>query len=379
MMKAVFGWLLILIILAGLILYVYNTTGGGKPAATLSQPAQNATGLPLEKPPEFTLDIFAQNLGRVRDLTFSPEGILLASVPSEGKVIAIRDKNSVTGVLTGLNNPHGIAFNNGKLFVAEERRLSRYNWDGQKLTASLDKVLFGLPAGGNHITRSLIFDSNNNLYISIGSTCNVCNEANPWRGAVIITNPEGENPGVFATGLRNSVFLTTNPQTGEIWATEMGRDYLGDDLPPDEINIIKEGKNYGWPNCYGDKVPDTNFDPADSGTVCNSTGPPVYKIRAHSAPLGLVFIDSEQFPAMWQGDLLVALHGSWNRSSPVGYKIVRLEVSGNQITGEADFITGFLQDSQAISRPVDLIFDQNGNLYISDDKAGKIYILSRKN
>ena len=168
-------------------------------------------------------------------------------------------------------------------------------------------------------------------------------------------------------------FIKINPKTRELWGTEMGRDLIGDNLPPEEVNIIAKGKNYGWPNCYGNKIHDEKFDHSHSAGECEKTEVPIYGSQAHSAPLGLVFIDSAQFPQSWQGDLLVAYHGSWNRSVPTGYKIVRMNVKGNKITGETAFLTGFLQGTNALGRPVDLEFDSSGSLYISDDKIGVVY------
>lgn len=364
---------------------IRNNVGDIRPAilppedSSISQVNTMPVDLPLSLPEGFSIGFYAQNLGGVRDLEFSPGGTLLASVTSGGKVIALTKSNGnveIKEVLSGLDRPHGIAFREGKLFVAEETRLARYNWDEQVLTASLDKVLFNLPSSeGGHFTRSIVFDNSGRLYISIGSTCNVCNEENPRHAAVLVTNAEGDNPQILAEGLRNSVFMAVNPATSEVWATEMGRDFLGDNLPPDEINILKEGEDYGWPDCYGSRVADRNFNP---NANCANTEPSIFKIPAHSAPLGLTFINSPQFPDNWQGDLLVAYHGSWNRSVPTGYKIIRMNVEGDRITESEDFITGFLQNSQALGRPVDLVFDQEGDLYISDDKRGAVYIVSKK-
>lgn len=347
-----------------------NKEGDVRPAllpVTTRQANTNST--PLTPVSGYTISYFAQNLGGVRDLEFSPGGTLLASATSAGTVVALPSQDGNTEVkelLTNLNNPHGLAFYNNQLFVAEERRIVRYNWDEKNLTATENKVLFALPPRGNHFTRSLVFDKSGKLYVSVGSTCNVCYEKDEKYSAVLISDSEGNNPRVFAKGLRNAVFLVLNPNTGEVWVTEMGRDFLGDNLPPDEVNILRSGKDYGWPNCYGDKVPDKSFNPS---AECSSTESPIFQIPAHSAPLGLTF-DS-------QGDLLVAYHGSWNRSVPDGYKVVKMKVSGNTITESEDFITGFIQDSEAIGRPVDLIFDKEGNLYISDDKVGAIYILTK--
>lgn len=372
--------LILLTITAGYYLFK-NKVGDIRPALL---PAQSQETKQIVNDTPFSaagwnIAYFARNLGGVRDLEFSPEGTLLASIPSEGKVIALVKTNGsvqVKEVLTNLDSPHGLAFYpsangansvyNGKLFIAEERQVARYSWDQKSLSASREKVLFDLPPRGNHFTRSLVFDKEGRLYVSIGSTCNVCNEKNERYAAVLISDADGTSPRLFAKGLRNAVFMTQNPKTGEIWVTEMGRDYLGDNLPPDEVNILKENKDYGWPNCYGNKIADKNFNPS---AECANTEPPVFEIPAHSAPLGLTF-DPD-------GNLLVAYHGSWNRSVPDGYKVMRMRINGNTVTSAEDFITGFINETEAIGRPVDLIFDKEGDLYLSDDKAGAVYILSK--
>jgi glucose/arabinose dehydrogenase len=163
--------------------------------------------------------------------------------------------------------------------------------------------------------------------------------------------------------------------THELWATEMGRDFLGDDLPPDEVNIVREGRSYGWPYCYGNKVHDRNFDASTKAQdFCRTSEPLFIDIPAHSAPLGLAFIPESSWPKDWNGDLLVAYHGSWNRNVPTGYKVVRMKFDqqGNY-TEQVDFISGWLRDDGALGRPVDLLFDDAGTLFISDDKAGVIY------
>lgn len=391
-MKRVFSAAILLLILLSVALVAGKQKIGDIRPAFLPAPAPTietksggtqAYQGPLKTPDGFKIEIIAEELGNPRDLEFSPEGTLLISVPSEGKVTALLEKApneyQQKDVITGLNNPHGIAFYNGKLYVAEETSVSRYMWDAERLLPTKEKTLFALPPSeGGHFTRSLAFNKNGVLFVSIGSTCNVCFEKNPLHGSVIVSDSEGSNPRTFATGLRNAVFITVNPKTNELWGTEMGRDFLGDNLPPDEINIIKEGKNYGWSICYGNKIHDRDFDKrVYIRNPCEDTEPPLYEIAAHSAPLGLAFISSKQFPKEWQGDLLVAYHGSWNRSTPIGYKVVRLDIEEGRILGEYDFITGFLERSSASGRPVDLAFDKDGALYISDDKGGIIYRVSR--
>jgi len=342
--------------------------------------------LKLDK--EFQIGVFAKDLGKVRDIVFSPGGVLIASVPESGKIIMLPDRNKdgiadeVNTIASRLERPHGVAFFNNYLYIAEETRVSRYYWTDQKLiggVARLEKKLFNLPKGGNHTSRTITFDKSGTMYVSIGSSCDVCIEKHPFLASVIISDFEGKTPQIYAKGLRNSPFITINPDTQELWGTEMGRDFLGDNLPPDEINIIQNNKNYGWPLCYGEKVHDTKFDKnIYTDDPCYNTIPPIFQIPAHSAPLGLQFIKSDKFPKSWQGDLLVSYHGSWNRSSPIGYKVVRLDVEGNKIVKEEDFLTGFLQNGGAAGRPVDLEFNNNGDLFLSDDKSGSIYIISKK-
>lgn len=329
-------------------------------------------------PKGFKMGQFAKDLGQARDMTFTPQGTLLVSIPGSGTVIALPDTNNdgqadeKTTVISNLNQPHGIAFYNNKLFIAEVNRVARYTFDPNTHTATLDKVLFSLPQNTNHNKRTLVFDKNGNLYVSVASTCNVCIEQDPRSGSVLITNENGDNPRIFASGTRNAAFLAINPFTNQVWVTEMGRDNLGDNLPPDEINILEDNKNYGWPYCYGNKIYDSNFgrgNPSD----CTNTIAPIFEIPAHSAPLGITFIPSGQFPDEYVGDILISYHGSWNRSVPDGYKVVRMNVEGNSISNADDFISGFITGNNAIGRPVEVLFDNQGSLYVSDDKAGMIY------
>ncbi len=343
--------------------------------------------IPFQLPSGFTIHIFAQGLGNPRDLQFTPGGTLLVSNPTANQVLVLPDTNhdgladSQKVIIKGENHVHGLAFYHEKLYIADVDKVVRYAWDEKNLEATKDRVLFLLPSNNDHNNRTLTFNDSGQLFISLGSTCNVCREAPEQGGSVLISNSEGVTPRIFATGLRNAPFTLVNSKTGELWGTEMGRDYLGDTTPPDEINIIKEGKDYGWPNCYGDRIHDTAFDTNQYiRDPCSSSEQPIFEIPAHSAPLGLTFINSPQFPPDWQGDLLVAYHGSWNSSVPVGYKVVHMKVNGNSITGSDDFLTGFLQghtNNSSLGRPVDLAFDTQGNLYISDDKAGAVYIVQK--
>ncbi len=334
-----------------------------------------------------SITTFADNLGKPRVLQVDKDGTVLVSIPASGEVVALTDsdddgkadKREV--ILSNLNRPHGLALwcqtDECKLFVAETDKVAVYNYDYLSNRASSRKVIIDLPGGGRHWTRTIIITEINNtpkLLISVGSSCDTCFE-DDWRRAKILqADLDGSNLREFAQGLRNSVFMTVHPLTGEIWATEMGRDYLGDELPPDEINIIKEGKHYGWPICYGQRVYDEKFG-QKSPDFCKQTEPSYIDIPAHSAPLGLAFIPFDsKWPDFLAGDLLVAYHGSWNRTVPRGYKIKRFKLDEKgRVIGQGDFISGWLQRGESLGRPVDILVLPEGIMYISDDKAGVIY------
>ncbi len=355
------------------------------PAGPPPTPPADLTA-PLKLPPGFSISIFAKGLGGPRVLALDPEGTLLVSIPAQGRVVALPDKSGkgaadeVVTVVDGLKWPHGLAFGPGEhpqLYVAETPEVAVYDYDPQKFKADNKKKIIDLPPGGRHFTRTLLFlppPKEPRLLVAVGSECDVCVEKD-WRYASILAaRADGRDLKTFASGLRNSVFLTAHPVTGHVWATEMGRDYLGDDLPPDEINLILEGQNYGWPYCYGKRVHDDKFDPQGrKRDFCKDTVPSYIDIPAHSAPLGLAFFPAE-WPKEYRYHLLVAYHGSWNRSVPTGYKVVRykLDQQGNYL-GEEDFISGWLTDQGALGRPVDILIKDDGEIFISDDKAGVVY------
>lgn len=253
--------------------------------------------LPLEVPVGFSIHLFAQGLGKARDLELDPMKRLVV-VSLDGNVFVLEDKNKDNIadenkiLLSNLKNPHSVQFlceQSCKLYLATEDGVYIYDYNPEKILATNPKKIIDLPTGGRHFTRTILIH-NNKLFISVGSSCDVCEEKDWRRGKILIASLDGNIIEEYAQGLRNSVFMTVYPVTGEIWATEMGRDWLGDDLPPDEINIIKKDNDYGWPICYGKNIHDSDFDKKVYViNPCQFKTPSYINIPAHSAPLGLAF------------------------------------------------------------------------------------------
>jgi glucose/arabinose dehydrogenase len=337
----------------------------------------------LRPAPGATVSIFAQDLPNVRFLRFTSAGDLLGSLPRSGRVVRLSADRDGDGrsdgrrdVVAGLNRPHGLDLHDGWLYVAETDAVGRIRFDPATgaTSGAFERVVTGLPGGGNHWTRTLRFGPDGWMYVSIGSSCNVCLEKDPRRAAIVRYRPDGSGEEVFATGLRNSVGFDWRPADGQIYATDNGRDLLGDDFPPCELNRIVQGGFYGWPIANGDRVPDPDFGKGQEARIAASI-PPVHGFRAHNAPLGMTFLRGEGVPAAYRGAAIVALHGSWNRTRKDGYKVVSLHWGADGSIAERDFLTGFLgaSDDDVIGRPVDVAEGPDGSVYVSDDEAGSIY------
>ncbi|KKR09022.1 MAG: L-sorbosone dehydrogenase [Parcubacteria group bacterium GW2011_GWC1_39_29] len=399
--------IILVILIGGFVLIKYKRT----PISKIENPILTS---------DYSIDQYATNLDGPRVMEFDAKGRMIISETKAGKIIIVEDKNKngmiedqeKAVLLSNLKSPHGLAFYTDKktsityIYVAETQQVNRYVYDvNAGVVAGKGENIAKFPEGGRHYTRTISFGPNlrkspiisgngavdtlseTKLYISVGSSCDACVEDSWKRATILESDPEGNFLAEFAGGLRNSVFFTFNLDTKELWATEMGRDNLGDNLPPDEINIIKApdkneqfgAKRYGWPFCYGNKVKDATFNPGtytrkDLSEDCSTTIAPAIEIPAHSAPLGLIFVKSDKFPKDWQGDLLVAYHGSWNRNEKIGYKIARFKKDADdkyQYAG--DLVSGWLKDGVVSGRPVDLKFGPDGSLYVSDDYSGTVY------
>lgn len=377
-------FVLILIFLLALFIAIMVSQSGIKPAVKYGDLDK------LNLPVGFRIDVFADNLGGSMvsypgtnpgpRMMLLKDDVLFVSVIRQGKVAALPDKNrdkkadEAITFIDGLNNPHGIDYHNGWFYIAEENRVTRVKDSDSNLLADMDTLevlIDDLPTGG-HFTRTLKVH-NNSLYISTGSSCNACYEQDERRAAITRCNLDGSDCRVIAKGLRNAVGFVFHPLTGKMYATDNGRDWLGDDLPPDEINLVEEGGNYGWPLCYGKNIHDTDFDKnvyVRNPCMEPLEMPSLIDLQAHSAPLGLAFYYGDSFPEKYRGDLFVAFHGSWNRREPTGYKIVSIDMDTLEVR---DFATSWLQGSIVLGRPVDIVVANDGSLFVSDDNAGKIY------
>lgn len=356
------------------------------PDVTRESAADRTTTLDgrLVAPAGFGVAYFARDLGGVRFMALGPDGAVYASRPDAGSVVRLEDADGDgmaerrTVAVRGMNQPHGLAFRDGWLYVANTDAVVRVRLGADGTAQGPAELVAEYSGGGGHWTRTVVFGADGGMYVAVGSTCNVCEERNADRAAVLRFDADGRNGRVFARGLRNAVGLAVHPRTGELWATLNERDNLRpkhEDLPPEEINILRDGGDYGWPYCWGERQPNPEYRNARR---CATTIPPALMIQAHSAPLGIAFLqDASRFPAPYRGDALVALHGSWNRDTPTGAKVIRIHVRDGRPVSYEDFLTGWQSaDGRRWGRPVDVLVHKDGSVLVSDDRGGAIYRVS---
>jgi len=321
----------------------------------------------------FDIGVAATEVPSARMLAQSPTGELVVSQMFEGKVSKLTDHDGDgvfderTSILRNLDVPHGLAFMGNALFVATTDQILRLDpwWDG-----STAHEVAKLPGAGKHVTRTLALGPDGLLYVSIGSSCDACGEHDARRAAILRLDPSTGVMEPVASGIRNAVGMTWSPYDGRLWVTDNGRNDLGDDLPPDEIDVVRVGANYGWPDCVGNRVPATTDVRPEQ---CDGVESPVFTLPAHIAPLGLAFYESEQALPDVRGNLLVALHGSSERSDLIGYELVRIQMRDGQPPVSSTFVRGWLVGEESWGRPVAPFVARDGTLYLSDDKGGVIY------
>lgn len=366
----------------------------------------------ISLPAGFAIRVFAAGLTSPRLMSVGPDGWLYVALFSTGEIARLPDRDNngladgVEIVASGLNLPHNLEWFNGWMYAAENGRIERLSdQDGDGIYETRQLVTDNIPGQGGHASRTLHFGPDGKLYVSAGSSCNVCEETDPRRAAILRFNPDGSIPQdnpfagdpdprkrpLWAWGLRNSVDFLWTPG-GALWASTMGSDLLGDNVPPEVIlDAIAKGQWYGWPYCYNPKVglnvpvqpqaPDTR-QPLPAGLDCSQAAPALLTAPAHSAPIGMSGAAKSGFPAGYQDDVFVAYHGSWNSSDPANYrdcKVERVIVENGAVVGSETFANGWRAadklcgDAATWGRPAGITFGGDGAMYISDDKSGRIY------
>ena len=339
----------------------------------------------LQTAADLRVTLYASGLPNARFMALGPRNDIFVGSWYAGTVSVLLDRNGgpqptkVVTLLDGLTIPHSVAYRNGMLYVAQADRLSRWHYDAAAVSLSNgQRVVSALPTSGRHVTRTVAFGPDGSTYISVGSSCNECADAAD-RAVIMRYRAEGSGGEVYARGLRNSVGLAFQPGSGRLWAVDNGQDLLGDNIPPDELDLIRQGGDYGWPYCYGNGQPDSSVSVATG--YCARTISPAASLQAHSAPLGLAFSSGTGLPARYRSGVFVAYHGSASRSQATGYKVVYIPISGTHAGTPQDLITGWLPAGStsvgtAWGRPTGLLVAADGSLLISDDYAGVVYRLS---
>jgi len=341
----------------------------------------------LRVPAGFKVSIFARDLQNPRMLAVDRQGALLVTRPEQKDVLRIRDIDNdgkgdeISTIAENLDQVHGIAIHDNVLFLADVKAIySAELSDGHG--PLVVKKIAELGGGGQHAKRTLAIGPDEMLYVSVGSTCNVCTEPDEDHARIFQMKLDGTGKKVFATGLRNTIGFDWNHGTGEMWGIDNGADWRGDDQPPEELNKIMSGGNYGWPFCFDNRKPDAEFSGEPKGTTketyCTQTMPPAITFTAHSAPMTLVFYRGDSFPADYRDSAFATFRGSWNRKPPAGYKVMRVRFANGAPVGTEDFLTGFLAaDGKSVfGRPTGLAMSKDGSLFVADDMNGVIYRIS---
>ena len=334
----------------------------------------------LKLPDGFTITLFADNVPNARTLALGNNGTIFVGSRNNGSVYALQDTDKDGKVdqryiiANGLNLPNGVAYKDGTLYIAEINRIIRFdNIDQQLQSPPKPAIIYDkFPNKKHHGWKYLRFGPDNRLYTAIGAPCNICDPKEKIFTTLVRLEPDGTNMEILARGIRNTVGFDWQPETNFLYFTENGRDYLGDDIPPDELNKwSKKGQHFGYPYCHGGDIPDPEYG---QGKDCKAYTKPEWKFKAHMAPLGIRFYRGQQFPKSYHQQLFVAQHGSWNRSTPHGYRIALLKFNQGKVVSEQVFAEGWLgKDGKAIGRPVDILELADGSLLVSDDLAGVIY------
>ena len=340
----------------------------------------------INLPPGFKIEIYASNVSDARSMALSENGILFVGTrEAGGNVYAVLDTNKdyfadeVVIVAAGLNMPNGVAVHDGDLYVAEVSRILRFNNIEQNFrNKPLPEIVRDdLPTQQHHGWKFIRFGPDGKLYVPVGAPCNICLSDDDRFASIMRMNPDGSNLEVFANGVRNTVGFDFHPSTNDLWFTDNGRDWLGDDLPPDELNYAPQaGLHFGYPFWHGSNTPDPEFG---SGHTASEFTLPAQELGPHIAALGMRFYTGNMFPPEYQNQIFIAEHGSWNRSEKTGYRVSLVKLEGNKVVSYKPFAQGWLKGESVLGRPVDIQQLDDGSLLVSDDHAGLIYRISYSN
>ncbi|MGA8180188.1 MAG: sorbosone dehydrogenase family protein [Desulfobacterales bacterium] len=335
-------------------------------------------------PPGFSINIYADHVEDARSLALGDNGTLFVGTRSAGKVYAVLDRNhdaraeDVITIAAGLDMPNGVAFRKGSLYVAEVSRILRYDGIESRLKNPPGPIVVidSFPKDHHHGWKFIRFGPDDRLYVPVGAPCNVCEPDNEIYASITRMDPDGSHLEIFVHGVRNTVGFDWHPKTKDLWFTDNGRDWMGDDIPPDELNRAPhKGMNFGFPYCHGGTIADPGFV---SKRKCDELVPPAMALGPHVAALGMRFYVGKMFPEQYRNQIFIAEHGSWNRTSPIGYRISLVRLSGNRAIRYEVFAKGWLKNGRAWGRPVDVLVMPDGALLVSDDRAGVIYRISHE-
>ena len=337
-------------------------------------------------PDGFEISIYADSIENARSMCMGPKGTLFVGTRTAGKLWAIQDKDGdykadkVYLLAAGLNMPNGVAFRDGSLYLAEVSQITRYDDIENKLDSPPIPVVVNdeFPTEDHHGWKYIAFGPDDKLYVPIGAPCNICYRPDDKRYASITRmNPDGSDLEVYAHGIRNSVGFAWHPETKALWFTDNGRDWLGDDSPSDELNHAPEaGMHFGYPHCHAGDLLDAEFA---ENHLCEEFTPPVQKLGAHVAALGMLFYTGDMFPPEFKNNLLICQHGSWNKSIPDGYRVSRVQLDGDKAIAHTPFVEGWLKDDEPWGRPVALLQLKDGSVLVSDDYGNRIYRITYQN
>jgi glucose/arabinose dehydrogenase len=337
----------------------------------------------LSLPPGFKAEIYADNILNARAMALSPNGILYVGSRSAGNVYAVIDDNGnnradrIITIADGLLMPVGVAWKDGDLYVSAVSKILRFDDIDNHLEAVPEPVIItgDYPTNRAHGWKYIAFGPDGYLYVPVGAPCNICNRDEEIYSTITRIKPDGSDREIVAHGVRNTVGFDWHPETGELWFTDNGRDWMGDDLPPDELNRLETvGQHFGYPFVHGNNIIDPEYGVAGEVTGLDFT-PPVQELGPHVAALGMLFYTGDMFPEEYKNQILIAEHGSWNRSSKIGYRVSLVRLDGNNATSYEPFADGWLQQpgEQVLGRPVDIIQMPDGSILVSDDHLNKIY------